>query len=48
MSTNDLERRALLGDRQAQEEGVSMTVLFDWHSQDCRAAGTLNVAHTVT
>ena len=25
-----------------------MPLLFDWHSQDCRAAGPLNVAHTVT
>ena len=25
-----------------------MPSLFDWHSQDCRAAGPLNVAHTVT
>ena len=25
-----------------------MTKVFDWHSQDCRAAGPLNVAHTVT
>ena len=25
-----------------------MTVVFDWHSQDCRASGPLEVAHTVT
>ena len=25
-----------------------MTVVFDWHSQDCRASGPLDVAHTVT
>ena len=25
-----------------------MPSLFDWHSQDCRAAGPLNAAHTVT
>ena len=23
-------------------------MLFDWHSQDCRASGPLEVAHTVT
>lgn len=25
-----------------------MLSLFDWHSQDCRASGPLDVAHTVT
>ena len=25
-----------------------MPLLFDWHSQDCRASGPLDVAHTVT
>ena len=25
-----------------------MRMLFDWHSQDSRASGPLDVAHTVT